>query len=63
MSLNLYLSYKTGSGDLTSATKLINGSYQVGVRNFRTKDKDNSALVFYPMDSKDFDEQMQDGID
>lgn len=25
--LNVYLSYRTGSGDLTAATKLINGSY------------------------------------
>lgn len=53
--LNCYLSYYTGSGDLTSATKLINGRYQVGVQEFRTQLKDNAALVFYPMDSKTFD--------
>jgi hypothetical protein len=57
-SLNVFFSYRLGSGDLSKLTEILNGKYQVGARKY-TSSRGNSCLVYYPMDRKDFLEQIE----
>jgi len=58
-SLNVYFSYILGSGDISKLTEILNGKYQVGVRKYTSSTRGNSCLVYYPMDRKDFIEQVE----